>query len=142
MMKWTICSLIFLFAGCGDTSAPLPVLSDKFSDIQKQTLDRSCATAGCHLDGTKGPFLWLNRDSAYNQLLFTHRIENDEARKKYRALVVPGQPDSSFLFEKIADPNLSINNPLGERMPQRKSPLPQNEIDAIKNWIKRGAPND
>lgn len=139
MMKWIVCGLAMLFAGCGGSTDPLPILSDKFFAIQKQTLSQTCASGSCHGDGTKGPFLWLTPDSAYNQLLFSHPIENDEGAKKYKALVVPFKPDSSFLVVKITNPT-----PLeGALMPNNNTGrLPQNQIDAIISWIKRGAPND
>ncbi len=136
-------SIILLFAGCVHDPEPLPVLSDKFSDIQKQTLNNSCAYNGCH-DSSQlpGALLCLVADSAYNQLLYTHQIQNAVGAAKYKALVVPGSPDSSFLVEKLIDPTLSPGNLEGDRMPSRLNALPQNQIDAIISWIRRGAPND
>jgi hypothetical protein len=137
-----LCMILFLI-GCTYDYVGLPVLSDKFSDIQKQTFNKSCAYSGCH-DSSQmpGALLSLVADSAYNQLLYTHPIQNSVGAAKYKALVVPGSPDSSFLVEKLVDPLLSPDSLEGDRMPSRKNVLPQNEIDAIISWIRRGAPND
>ena len=134
-------SIILLFAGCTHDPLPLPVLSDKFSDIQKQTLDKSCAYGGCH-DSSDMPkaLLWLAADSSYNQLRFIHVIQSDVAAARFKALVVPYQPDSSYLVYKLTL-NASSTD-YGDRMPSRLKGLPQNEIDAIIRWIRRGAPND
>lgn len=130
---------------CGSSTDPLPVLSDKFSDIQSRTLDRSCAYTDCHIgdysdsDFPKA-FLSLQRDSSYNQLLFNHKIQDDQVAKEFKALVVPFEPDSSYLIFKLRLPGQS--NLYGDPMPSRQSSLPSNEIDAIISWIRRGAPND
>ncbi len=127
------------YAGCVYN---YPVLSDKFSAIEKQTLSSHCASSSCHGDGTKGPFLWLKADSAYNQLLFNHEITNDSARSlNYKVLVVPYKPEASFLVTKITLEQTNGNG-FGELMPSRHDRLPQDQIDAIISWIKRGAPND
>jgi len=139
LFVWTV----ILCSGCTHDPFPLPVLSDKFSDIQNQTLKRSCAYNGCH-DSSVVPkaLLCLVADSAYNQLLFTHPIQNVIGAVKYKALVVPGSPDSSFIVEKLTDMALSPDNLEGDRMPSRLKILPQNQIDAIISWIRKGAQNN
>ncbi len=118
-----------------ETTTPLP---DKFSDIQARVISQTCAISGCHNQADQKSLLSLDDSVSYRNLL-THKIENEEAVLLFRALVVPGKPDSSFLYTKIAG-RPPINQ--GEQMPQRLNPLPQAEIDAIKSWILRGAPND
>lgn len=142
-LRWILFTISFalLLEGCGNSTAPLPVLSDKFADIQKQTLDKSCGYSPCHAGQPKAEaFLWLDHDSAYNQLLFNHKIQDNQVAKEFRSLVVPFKPDSSYLIFKLTLPAQS--NLYGDPMPSRRSKLPQNQIDAIISWIKRGAPND
>lgn len=112
------------------------MLSDKFHDIQSRLLTPSCAYSGCH-DGNHPPYLSLQTGLAYNNLLHA-KVQNSVADTIYKALVVPGEPDSSFLYIKITAPIAGE----GDRMPDRLTKLPQNEIDAIRSWIARGAPND
>ena len=137
---FSIVVISFVFLGCGSATDPLPILSDKFSDIQKQTLDKSCGYAPCHAAQKAEAFLWLDKDSAYKQLLFNHAIQDNQVAKLYKSLVVPFKPDSSYLVFKLTLGSQS--NLYGDHMPSRKSKLPQNEIDAIISWIKRGAAND
>jgi hypothetical protein len=49
--------------------------------------------------------------------------------------VLPGYPDSSFLYLKITAPDTNQ----GEVMPKENDRLSQNKIDAIRQWILNGA---
>src|SRR5881227_2616304 len=127
---------LFVYSGCGGsgTNPGNDTLSNKFSDIQKVILTPSCATTGsCHIDSTSlasGDGLDLRAGVAYYQLMH-HVIQNRVAGTKYQRLVVPGSPDSSFLVEVLTDASLKNGDDFGERMPQRRSPLAQDKIDAI-----------
>ena len=144
MTKYFFCFIVLIIAGCVYTVQPLPVLSDKFYDIQQRTFNKSCVSA-CH-DGDIGnivppkALLSLQADSAYNQLLFNHKIQSDIVAEQFKGLVVPGDPDASYLVYKLKLKTSSIL--YGDPMPSRKESIPQNEIDAIVSWIKRGAPRD
>lgn len=50
--------------------------------------------------------------------------------------VLPGFPDQSMLYLKITDDPAKC----GSRMPASGEPLPQNEIDLIRQWIESLAP--
>jgi hypothetical protein len=52
--------------------------------------------------------------------------------------VKPGSPDSSLLYIKITLPDSTQ----GELMPKGPDKLRQEDIDAIRQWIVNGAPND
>jgi uncharacterized protein (TIGR03118 family) len=52
--------------------------------------------------------------------------------------VNPGNPDSSYLIEKLEDATPTV----GERMPLGGPFLSQAEIDEIRAWISSGAPNN
>jgi len=135
---WLLLTAIF-FAGCGNPPGPPPVLSSKFSDIQQQTFNKSCAIGGCHDAGTQKALLCLTQDSCYNQLM-NHPIQAIQGTRKFTKLVSPGNPDSSFLVYKLTITQTTIE--YGTLMPQGFPPLPQNQIDAIKTWISNGAKND
>lgn len=51
--------------------------------------------------------------------------------------VVPGDPDASYLMEK-----LSANPRSGVRMPQALAPLSEEQINLIRTWIAEGAQNN
>jgi hypothetical protein len=97
---WLLFFALF-FAGCGGSTEPPKVFSSRFSDIQVQTFNGSCATSGCH-DASVQPqaLLCLTSDSCYSQLM-THEIQAIQGAQKFTRLVVPGSPDSSFLMYKL-----------------------------------------
>jgi hypothetical protein len=49
--------------------------------------------------------------------------------------VIPGNPDGSFIIQKLEG-----TQTLGDRMPQFGPYLPQSTIDVIRQWIQDGAP--
>jgi hypothetical protein len=107
-----------------DSKAPP---TDAFSSIQ-QVFDESCATRGCHADVE---YPNLSAGQSYASLVGKPSTAGPK-------LVAPAQPDSSYLYIKIAGrPGM-----LGRRMPYGKPPLPDTTIAAIRSWIERGAPND
>src|ERR1051325_5327029 len=137
-----LCAFLFLllYIGCGTTDpTPDPVLSSKFSDIQKQTFTISCAYGGCHDALSQKALLCLTRDSCYNQLM-NHSIQALQGSRRFTKLVYAGNADSSFLIYKLTLPSSSVA--YGDPMPQRLPKLPQNQIDAIVKWINDGAQNN
>ena len=51
-----------------------------------------------------------------------------------RVRVIAGDPDNSYLIEKLG-PNPAV----GAQMPFGRPPLPQADIDVIRTWIANGA---
>jgi mono/diheme cytochrome c family protein len=52
--------------------------------------------------------------------------------------IVPGKPDDSLVYKLLLGPVGSGDDEIG-KMPYKKDPLPQKEIDLIKTWIQQGA---
>ena len=57
-----------------------------------------------------------------------------ESGGKY-PLIVPGNPERSFLFEKLKSRAPS----LGEQMPQARPPLDAFALELVRRWIADGA---
>jgi hypothetical protein len=55
--------------------------------------------------------------------------------------VVPGDPDASFLMDKITG-NLPANGHGGAAMPLQVEPITPDELDKLETWITNGAQND
>jgi hypothetical protein len=55
--------------------------------------------------------------------------------------VVPGDPDNSFLMQKLTDPNLDPSTS-GQPMPWQVARLTEAELTALRSWISAGALND
>lgn len=129
--------LSIFIIGCSDTGTTISPLPDKFSDIQTRTFDKTCNSGSCHGGSFPKALLDLTAANSYEQLL-GNTIQNSAAKNRYPKLVVPGKPDSSFLYLKVKGPRSDE----GAQMPERLDPLPAGEIEAIRTWILRGAPND
>ena len=137
--------LIFLIsfwsAGCSDhvtTSTDMvfdeiepaspPDEDTTFSFVQENVFNLSCALSGCHSGST---FPDLSAGQAYANIA-------NAAGSQGLKLIAPGDPDNSYLYIKVTSgPGMS-----GSRMPQGGAPLPPTTIDALRDWIERGAPNN
>jgi hypothetical protein len=132
--------------GGGGTSAP-PCKSQvagnpiSFGSNIQPIFNRSCALAGCHIAPTLNGGLDLSAGKSYRQ---TVRVPSQQIPRIRR--VVPGNPDNSYLFQKIVGtPGIA-----GVLMPQGCPGTPLNgatcltpdEIDAIRTWILECAPNN
>ena len=104
------------------------------TDIQP-IFTKRCAIGGCHTPVAARAGLVLSagvsRDSLVNKL---SKYGNPLMR------VLPGDHVNSFLWHAIqADPGLRNGLP---RMPLASTPLTDNQIQNIINWIDDGAPNN
>src|SRR5262249_33213295 len=81
-----------------------------------------------------GPFVSSGYDLRAYETTFGPGVE---ARTLKVCEVVPGNPDASFLVEK-----LNANPRLGVQMPNSRPPLTADQIALIRTWIMEGAQND
>jgi hypothetical protein len=138
--------LLLVVAGCLVALNPNPVVKPSRSladDSTSPTLDEirtnvfmvSCATTSCHSSerGTGG--LILDGYNAYANLVDVS-AENEAARAVGKKRVVPGQPDNSFLYQKLMG---HLGPDEGDRMPQTGVPLPSDQIEMVRQWILKGA---
>ena len=131
-----IVSFGFLGAGCGGDKADPPAdpaFEPKLSLIEMKIFGPSCGlSATCH-----------GGDTPQKELLLTPPVASrilDRMSKEVpeRKLIVPGDPDASYLYEKIA----SARPAFGTRMPDQNPPLAPGFVAAVREWIRAGAKND
>ena len=127
---------------CTDFEAPeVAVLPDVLvtnpsfeRDIQPIFTAR-CATASCHNLATQQMGLNLEAGHAYDAI-----VDEDSPTSHDLAYIRPFQPDSSWLVRMIqADPARRF---FVERMPLGRTPLTDNQIATIINWVNAGAPRN
>jgi hypothetical protein len=131
-------------AGCDeklrDLTGPTPNLNPSFSSIRTEILETtdlagrtSCVT--CHTDQGRTPAGQLNLRADPHAALV-----NVASRQKAGAiLVVPGNPDASYLIHKLEGRSDIVQL----RMPRNGPPyLTQGQITVIRRWIENGAPNN
>lgn len=132
-------------AGCdeqlSDVAGPTPDLQPTLSSIQREifnTTDSSgrLACIQCHSDNgrvTAGNLVLLEGRS-YNQL-----VQRASSFKPGAVLVVPDDPDGSYLIHKLE----GRSDIIGQRMPRTTGPfLTDGQISIIRRWIELGARND
>jgi hypothetical protein len=130
-----------LCAGCGELKdlptapggGPPPDPSATFSRVQSEIFTPTCAQIGCHDALGRQGGLELTAGVAHAQL-----VNQPSTEISTQIRVLPGDPLNSYLYRKIVGgPNI-----VGERMPAASPPLSEAQIALVRDWIRRGAPND
>ncbi len=102
------------------------------SAIQENVFSAICIF--CHFAGGQRPTLLKGKS-------FENLVGVDSEGKPEVLRVVPGDPENSYIIWKLE----GRNGIVGVQMPpffSGERPLPQEQIDVIKEWILRGAKND
>jgi hypothetical protein len=128
------------FAACTDFAAPdevvLPdvlVANPSFEEDIQPILTARCATASCHNLATQQMGLNLEAGHAYGEI-----VEVDSPNAPGFKYIRAGDADNSWLVRMIqADPTRRFARP---RMPLGRTPLTENQIATIINWVNAGAP--
>jgi len=130
--------------GIGLTDNGTPEGKSGFAAQIQSIFDTNCVR--CHepgglgyvqTGGSQNNGLDLTRGNSYDVMVNQPSHQLSEIEPKWR--VLPGQPDSSYIMQKI----ISATPKFGTRMPLDGPPfLSQTDIQLIRNWIAQGAPND
>lgn len=133
--RWVaVLAVAALAAGCGSGDGPAGMDPDDsmlvatFESIQSNIFSAQCIT--CHAGANAPQGLRLDADNSYDLLV---GVSSNQQPALLR--VDPGNPDDSYLIRKLEGTAAS-----GERMPLDLPPLPQSDIDVIRQWIAEGAP--
>lgn len=129
------------FLSCGDLiespTAPIdpdpPDASATLTRVQMEIFTPTCAQLGCHDTFGQQSQLVLTSGRAYSELVNRDSVEIPALKR-----ILPLDPARSYLYMKvIAAPGIT-----GDRMPQGLPPLTDAQTRLIRDWIRRGAPND
>ena len=134
-LLWTL-PLFSLMVACQQppSTPAAAAIQPTYDDIVAKVFTSSCATRSCHgAEGGRGGLV-LTADQAYANLVNVV-ADNDAAKAKGKKRVVPGDPDNSFLLQKLTGPATDE----GDLMPDRGQPLDPAAIAAIRTWIANGA---
>ena len=141
---------------CDDTGSGVPedmstAVPHNFDQINTLILQPLCANFSvCHSpDGQKdaGHLNLLANMPAGNdpyEQLFLKLSDNDVAKAEGKYRVKPCDPDNSFLWIKLnlplsQDKNADLKGTYGASMPRDNPHLPPEQLQAIRDWISRGA---
>src|SRR5688500_13919167 len=136
----TVCAGVALLAiaGCGEliTAPPLggppPDPSATFTRVQNEIFTPNCTQIGCHDAFAQQSQLILVSGQSYASTVNRPSVEIPSLDR-----VEPGDPANSYLSRKIVGSGIT-----GDRMPQASPPLSDAQISLVRDWIRRGAPND
>jgi hypothetical protein len=131
---------LYLVLSCGKLNeitapggGPPPVdPTATFTRVQNGIFTPTCAALGCHDLLGRRQNLVLAAGSAYGQIVGVPSEQMPALRR-----IAAGDPANSYLYRKITGAGIT-----GDRMPQGQAPLTDAQINLIRDWIRRGAPND
>jgi hypothetical protein len=106
--------------------------SATFTRVQNEVFTPTCAQIGCHDRLGQQSQQVLAPGSAYAQVVNHVSVEMPSLMR-----VKPSDPASSYLYRKITGAGIT-----GDRMPQGGPYLTDAQIKLVRDWIRRGAPND
>ena len=148
-MKTRLLPVVTLVCACGAWSGcdeklsslagPTPSLEPTFASIQHDIFEatdsagRSACTQ-CHTNVGRNPSGGMNlvHDLAYDQI-----VNVASARKPGATRIIPGDPDNSYLIQKL-EGKAGI---VGNRMPNNGPPyLTDGQILILRRWVAIGAP--
>jgi len=133
--------LLLTASGCGELkdlpTAPSdggepPDPTATFSRVQSEIFTPTCARVGCHDAFGAQQGLVLEAGAAYGNLVNVKSSESSLDR------IEPGSPEASYLYIKIT----GSAGLTGDRMPYGLPPLDDAKLQLVRDWIRRGAPND
>lgn len=135
---WAAAVALLALGGCGEliTAPPLglppPDPAATFTRVQNEIFTPTCTQIGCHDAFAQQSQLVLVAGQAYGNIVDRPSVEIPSLDR-----VEPGDPANSYLYRKILGAGIT-----GDRMPQASPPLSDQQIELVRDWIRRGAPND
>jgi hypothetical protein len=134
------CLVLFGTAGCGELKSPTAPIGEQlppdptatFTRVQNEVFTPTCTTIACHDPLGQQSQQVLIAGRAYSQTVGVASVEMPSLQR-----VAPGDPSNSYLFRKITGAGIT-----GDRMPLGQPPLSDAKIALVRDWIRRGAPND
>jgi hypothetical protein len=139
-MRSRLILVALLLTGCGELKSPTDPLGGEppidpnatFTRVQNEIFTPTCARIGCHDTIGQQSQLVLTSGRAYANVVNVASVEMPSLLR-----VAPNDPANSYLYRKITGSGIT-----GDRMPQALPPLSDAEIALVRDWIRRGAPND
>lgn len=95
----------------------------EYEEIYERLIKPTCSVATCHGSARAGNLMFGDADTTYERLL------NDEVP---HPLVIAGDPECSILIHRLESDDLDFVMPA-------RSPLDENELCAIRQWVANGA---
>jgi hypothetical protein len=141
-MRKLVLVFIILVTGCGKLkelpTAPGTGGGDPidetatFTRVQNEVFTPTCGAIGCHDPLGHQQGLILSPGRAYSNTVGKQSTELTTLQ-----IVTPSDSANSYLYRKVTGSGIT-----GDRMPQGGPYLNDAQLKLIRDWIRRGAPND
>ena len=137
-MRFAVAVVALLSLSCGkltEITGPVDEPLDEtatFTRVQAEIFTPSCVAFGCHDAAGQQDGLTLVSGLAHAEIVGVPSTQMSSVRR-----VEPGDFANSYLYRKITGAGIT-----GDRMPQALPPLDEAKIKLVRDWIRRGAPND
>ena len=140
-MRRLVFPFLFLLCACGKLkelptepglgSEPIDPTAT-FTRVQNEIFTPTCGAIGCHdtLGHQEGQILTAGR-------AYANTVGVPSTQMPSLLRVAPNDPANSYLYRKIAGAGIT-----GDRMPQGGPYLTDAQTKLVRDWIRRGAPND
>lgn len=144
MRNVLVCAfLAFLLVSCGEGGGESPTApplgggdpidpTATLTRVQNEIFTPTCANLGCHDPLGYQQALLLTAGYSYTTTVSIPSLQMPQLSR-----VQPADPANSYLYRKITGSGIT-----GDRMPQGGPPLTDAQIRLVRDWIRRGAPND
>jgi hypothetical protein len=117
-------------------SDPCANVASTLESLEQHVFSPTCSRDTCHSGPQSEHTLSLLPGEAYANLVDV-QPDNVTARLAGKLRVDPGNPENSFILDKLRG-TLTMDE--GERMPRGLPQIPAREIALIESWIAAGAP--
>jgi hypothetical protein len=149
-MRLSLLVIACVSAGCGGWSTAHPIDAGTTTASPIETIESAifmprCALGSCHAPPTVAAHLDLSSVASSCKAL----VQAPSCLFTQKMLVVPGQPDKSYLYAKLVGDNLGsqpdgpcaglTNGHPPMRMPYGGAKLPDDQISQVRGWISDGA---
>ena len=132
--------LLFWMVGCGELKSPTDPVGGgdpidptaTFTRVQNEIFTPNCTFIGCHDPLGQSGQMVLTAGNAYANIVNVSSSEMPGLKR-----IAPNDFANSYMYRKITGAGIT-----GDRMPLNRTPLSDAQIALVRNWIRRGAPND
>jgi hypothetical protein len=137
-MRFAVVVVALLLLSCGKLAEITGPIDEPFDDtatftrVQTEVFTPSCVAFGCHDAIGQQEGLTLAAGRAHAEIVGVPSTQMSSTRR-----VEPGDFARSYLYRKITGVNIT-----GERMPSGGPYLNDGQLRLVREWIRRGAPND
>ncbi len=103
--------------------------NDTLTAIQANVFNVSCALSGCHTGSSPAAGMNLSEGNAFTNIVGVASTEVPSLQR-----IEPGNPDDSYLIQKV-----SGTAAVGVQMPPGGTPLSNELIENLRDWVTDGA---